>query len=172
MVAPLIVAALTPFVKDLFANGLSLLGNAVMSKGKDYVEQKLGVTLPPEGQPLPPEKLLELRSLEFEHEEALQSIALESAKLDIEAQKVQAGELDSARKMGAALANSESWANQNIVPLLALLAVGGGVLMILLSTASDVRMAGLSIVMMPLGYYFGTSLGSKQKQATIDRVMK
>lgn len=114
MVAPLVVAALTPFVKDLFASGLNLLGNAVMSKGKDYVEKKLGVKLPPEGQPLPPEKLVELRNLEFEHEEALQQMAIRRAEIELECEKVAQGAVTD-RWQADML--SDSWLSKNIRPM-------------------------------------------------------
>lgn len=112
--APLLIAAATPFVKDLLANGLSLLGNAVLSKGKDYVEQKLGVELPPEGKPLPPEKLVELRNLEFEHEETLQQMAIRRAELEIEGEKV-AQTAVTERWQADML--SDSWLSKNIRPM-------------------------------------------------------
>lgn len=87
--APLLIAAATPLVKSLLESGLNLLGNAVLSKGKDYVEKKLGVELPPEGQPIPSEKLVELRELEFKHEETLQQLAVRRAELELEGEKVE-----------------------------------------------------------------------------------
>lgn len=112
--APLLIAAMTPFVKDLLANGLSLLGNAVMTKGKDYVEQKLGVELPPEGQPLPPEKLVELRNVEFEHEEALQQMAIRRAEIELEGEKAEAGAISDRWRTDM---SSDSWLSKNIRPV-------------------------------------------------------
>jgi len=43
-----IPAALLPIVQPLLANGLSLVANAVMAKGKKVVEDKLGVELKPD----------------------------------------------------------------------------------------------------------------------------
>lgn len=171
MVAPLIAAALTPFVKDLFANGLTMLGNAVMAKGKEKVEDALGVKLPPSGESISPEKLAELRALEFEHEEKLLELGIRQQELDIEAEKAYLADINSARDLGKTLSSSESALNRNIVAILAIGSVAGGISMILLSAQSDVRMAGLSICMMPLAYYFGTSQGSKQKQEQLNRII-
>jgi hypothetical protein len=112
--APLLLATLTPFVKDLFANGLSMLGNAVAQKGKQYVEKELGVTLPPEGQPISPDKLVELRQLEFDHEERLREIAVREIELDIEREK-NASSAVTQRWQADML--SDSWLSKNIRPM-------------------------------------------------------
>jgi hypothetical protein len=151
---PLIAAAAAPLVQELMSKGLNLIASAVANKGKDYVEGKLGVKLT---ETISDEKAFELKRLEFEHEEELLRLGLEERKMEFE-------DLKSARSMGAELSKSESALQRNIVPVLAILSIVGGVLMILLSQVGEVRMAGLSIAMMPLAYYFGTSQGSKQKQ--------
>ena len=44
----MIPAALLPIIQPLLANGLGLVANAVLAKGKKVVEDKLGVELKPE----------------------------------------------------------------------------------------------------------------------------
>lgn len=114
MVAPLVIAALTPFVKDLFANGLSLLGNAVLAKGKEKVEETLGVKLPPEGQPLSQEKLAEMRQLEFTHEEKLLELGIKKQELELESEK---SATEAVTKRWEADMLSDSWLSKNIRPL-------------------------------------------------------
>jgi hypothetical protein len=114
MVAPLLIAALTPFVKDLFANGLSLLGNAILAKGKEKVEETLGVKLPPEGQPLSPEKLAEMRQLEFTHEEKLLELGIKKQELELEAEK---SATEAVTKRWEADMLSDSWLSKNVRPL-------------------------------------------------------
>lgn len=111
--APLLIAALTPLVKSLLENGMGLLGNAVLAKGKDYVEKKLGVELPPENQPIPPEKLVELRALEFKHEEALQQLAVRRAELELEGEKAEHGAVTD--RWNADM-TSDSWLSKNVRP--------------------------------------------------------
>lgn len=73
-----------PIVQALMANGLTLLGNAVLAKGKDVVEEKLGVKL----SPAPTQaELIQLRQLELEHEDTLLSMQLEDKKLTLEENK-------------------------------------------------------------------------------------
>lgn len=114
MVAPLVIAALTPFVKDLFANGLSLLGNAILSKGKEKVEETLGVKLPADSQPLSPEKLAEMRQLEFTHEEKLLELGIKKQELELEAEKTAT---EAVTKRWEADMLSDSWLSKNIRPL-------------------------------------------------------
>lgn len=164
---PLLAAAAMPLIQELMGKGLTVLAGAVANKGKEFVEEKLGVKLEEQ---ITPEKALQLKQLELDREDDLQKWALENRKLDIEEQKLAYADTNSARDLGKTLAQSTSWLNQNVVPLLAFGSIIGGILMILLSPQADVRMAGLSVVMLPLGYYFGTSQGSKQKQDTINRI--
>lgn len=111
---PILAAALTPFVKDLFANGLSLLGNAILTKGKDKVEETLGVKLPPDGQPLTRAELLEMRKLEFEHEERLLELTTKARELELEADK--AGQAEVTKRWEADML-SDSWLSKNVRPL-------------------------------------------------------
>ena len=99
-------------------------------------------------------------------------MAIRRAEINLEEYKAGLADTDSARTMGAKLSDSKYWLNGNIVPILALFTIISGMLMLWLSTNSEVRMAAVSFVMMPLGYYFGSSSGSKAKQETIERMSK
>lgn len=156
MVAPIVIAALTPFVKDLFASGLNLLGNAVMSKGKEYVEKKLGVELPPEGSPIPPEKLAELRKLEFDHEETLQQLAIRRAEIDLEGEKLAAGAVT---ERWQADMLSDSWLSKNIRPMVLMYLLGTySVLSLLSAFGVNVTQAYVELLaqmlMLVMGAYF------------------
>ena len=65
----------------LLSQGLSLLGNAVLAKGKDWVEEKTGVKL---DQPLSAEDTLKLKQYEMDHEEELLRLRIEEKKLGID----------------------------------------------------------------------------------------
>lgn len=111
---PLIAAALSPLVKDLFSNGLNLLGNAVLAKGKAKVEETLGIKLPEEGKPLSPEQAAQLREAQFEHEERLLELGIEKEKLSLEGEKVAQ---DAVTKRWEADMLSDSWLSKNVRPL-------------------------------------------------------
>ena len=55
-------------IAPLLAQGLSLIGNAVMAKGKEWVEERTGVKIQPN---MSDEDLLRLRQYEMDHEEEL-----------------------------------------------------------------------------------------------------
>lgn len=147
---------MAPLIAQLVSSGIGLLGNALLNKGKDYVEKKLGVELPDEGSPVPPEKLAELRELEFKHEEVLQQLAIRRAELELEGEKVAQGAVTERWKADML---SDSWLSKNIRPL---------VLIYLLATYSVLSSAsafGLSVtqayvellaqmLMLVMGAYF------------------
>lgn len=83
-------------IAPLLSQGLSLLGNAVLAKGKDWVEQKTGVKL---DQPLSAEDAAKLRQYEMEHEEELLKLRLEDKKLGIEELQAYMADTANARKM-------------------------------------------------------------------------
>jgi hypothetical protein len=88
-----------PIVATLLSQGLSLLGNAVMAKGQDVIEQKLGVKL----ETAPP---AELRKLEVEHEEFLINAAIQQKKLDIESDKLAVDNTKDSRAMNVSIQTS------------------------------------------------------------------
>lgn len=80
----------------LLSQGLNLIGNAVLAKGKDWVEQKTGVKL---DQPLSAEDTVKLRQYEMDHQEELLRLRVEEKKLGIEELQAYMADTDSARKM-------------------------------------------------------------------------
>lgn len=68
-------------IAPLLSQGLSLIGNAVLAKGKEWVEEKAGVKL---DQPLSAEDTLRLRQFEMEHQEELLRLRIEEKKLGID----------------------------------------------------------------------------------------
>jgi hypothetical protein len=103
--------AIPAILAPLLANGLNLVANAVMAKGKDYVEKKLGVELKPD---MSPEDLARVQIAQMEHEQELMRLRLEENKLDIEAFKAEA---EAVTTRWTADMASDSWLSKNIRPL-------------------------------------------------------
>lgn len=101
-----------PIVATLISHGLGLLGNAVIAKGKDVIEDKLGINL--ESALGTEEGRLKLKQLEFDHEEFLIEAAQKKAELDLEAEKV--AQIAVTERWKADML-SDSWLSKNIRPL-------------------------------------------------------
>lgn len=94
-----------PIVATLLANGLSLIGNAVMAKGKDVIEEKLGVKL--DEMVASPETVLELKKLELSHQQFLTEAVYRERQLSLEADSVDNANTASARTMNETVQNSD-----------------------------------------------------------------
>ena len=70
---------------NLAQNGLTLLSSAIQAKGKEVMENTLGVKIPDAPTP---EDVSKLRQLQFEHEERLLELGIEKAKMELEELKV------------------------------------------------------------------------------------
>jgi hypothetical protein len=138
-----------PIIATLAAQGLSLIANAVMAKGKEVVEEKLGVSL----DTTPPHIL---REKEIEHEEFLLSVAVKQKELDIEAEKNAQGNVTERWKADML---SDSWLSKNIRPLVLLILLSTYFLFAVLSgfdfkvTQSYVELLA-QMLMLVMGAYF------------------
>lgn len=88
----------------LLSQGLSLIGNAVLAKGKDWVEEKTGVKL---DQPLSAEDTLKLRQFEMDHQEELLKLRVEEKKLGLEELQAYMADTANARDMQKAALQSD-----------------------------------------------------------------
>ena len=101
----------------LAENGLGLLSSAIQAKGKQVVENTLGVKISDNPSS---EEVSKLRQLQFEHEERLLELGIEKAKLEQEelkallAAKV-AEDNNVSRRWEADMA-SDSWLSKNVRP--------------------------------------------------------
>lgn len=168
----------------LLTNGLNLVANAVMAKGKDYVEKKLGVELKPD---MSQEDLARVQIAQMEHEEELMRLRIEENKLDLEEFAIRVKDTDSARTREMKIATSDKapLINKIVTPVLAigLLAVTFTLFGIVLFQGSPVDPSRKDILIYILGvlsavatqivsYYFGSSAGSQAKNDTIKEAMK
>jgi hypothetical protein len=101
----------------LLTQGLSLIGNAVLAKGKDWVEEKTGVKL---DQPLSAEDTMRLKQYEMDHEEELLRLRIEEKKLGIDELNMMlqaaANEDNNVSDRWKADMTSDSWLSKNIRP--------------------------------------------------------
>lgn len=101
----------------LLTQGLSLIGNAVLAKGKDWVEEKTGVKL---DQPLSAEDTLRLKQYEMDHQEELLRLRIEEKKLGIDELNMMlqaaANEDNNVSDRWKADMTSDSWLSKNIRP--------------------------------------------------------
>lgn len=97
-------------LEALFSKGLSLIGNAVLAKGQEAIEEKLGVKLSPD---ISDEEAAKLRNLEIENEQFLIEAALRKQKLEIEAEQV--AQVNVTDRWKADM-SSDSWLSKNIRP--------------------------------------------------------
>jgi hypothetical protein len=149
------------FLAPLLQQGLSLIGNAVMAKGKEWVEEKAGVKL---DQPLSAEDTFKLKQFELEHEEELLKLRIEEKKLNLDEIKVVAGVIQSEEqnvtdRWKADMA-SDSWLSKNIRPM-SLIAIFAGYFLFSMMSAFgyNANESYVSLLgqwgMLIMGAYFG-----------------
>ena len=159
--------ALKALASKLAAEGLGLLGGAVLAKGKAAIEEKLGVDIE---QSLGTEEgRIRLQQLQAEREEDLHAFVLAKRQQWFDAKKAELADTASARDMNARINESPNagWLPKNIAAVLALIVtIGGGVIMWATEQA-DVRTAVVGLMTLVLGFYFGSSRGSQIKDQTI-----
>ena len=180
----MIPAALAAILTPLLGNGLNLVANAVMAKGKDFVEKKLGVELKPD---MSPEDLAKIQIAQMEHEEELMRLRIEDDKLDLAELQALLKDTNDARQREVQIANSDKapLLNKIVTPVLALSIllltfVLFGVVMFdgspVDATRKDILIFVLgvlsSIASQIVSYYFGSSAGSKEKTDALKGAMK
>ena len=110
---PIVASLLT----TLASNGLGLLSSALQAKGKEVVENTLGVKISDNPSS---EEVSKLRQLQFDHEERLLELGIEKARIEQEELKAllaaQANQEDNVSKRWQADMSSDSWLSKNIRP--------------------------------------------------------
>ena len=145
----------------LLSQGLSLIGNAVLAKGKDWVEEKTGVKL---DQPLSAEDTLKLRQYEMDHEEELLRLRIEEKKLGLEELQMFAAAIQNENnnisdRWKADMA-SDSWLSKNVRPM-SLIAIFAGYFLFSMMSAFgyNANESYVSLLgqwgMLIMGAYFG-----------------
>jgi hypothetical protein len=113
-----VIPIIASLLGTLAENGLGLLSSAIQAKGKEVVENTLGVKIPDAPTP---EDVSKLRQLQFDHEEKLLALGIEKAKLELEEMKVLAtaaqNDADNITDRWQADMNSDSWLSKNIRPM-------------------------------------------------------
>jgi hypothetical protein len=148
-------------VSGLIQNNMHKVADAVMDKGVDYVEQKMGIKLKPEGE-LTESDVKSLQEAAMKHEEFM-------AEID-------AKDRDSARNREIEIATSDKapYINKVVTPYLALGVVGLSFVLFSILIFVEVKPEAKDILIYILGvlsaavtqilsYYFGSSQGSKDK---------
>ena len=173
-----------PIIQTLLSNGLGLVANAVMAKGQQFVEDKLGVKLAPN---MSPEQVAELKIKEMEHEEELMRLRLEEGKLGLEELGIRIKDVGSARDREVQIATNKDapLLNKIVTPLLALslLLITFVLFGVVMFQSDPVDSSRKDILIYILGvlsaistqivsYYFGSSQGSKDKSEALEKAIK
>jgi hypothetical protein len=179
-----IPVALAAILKPLLGNGLNLVGNAVLAKGKDWVEKKLGVELKPD---MTADEIIRLKQAEMEHEEELLKLKLEYDKLDLQQLDMIFKDTSDARDREIKIATAEAapLLNKIVTPVLALSVITLTFVLfaVVMFDSTPIEPSRKDILVYVLGalttiavqvvsYYFGSSMGSKEKSDEIKRLMQ
>lgn len=145
----------------LLSQGLSLIGNAVLAKGKDWVEEKTGVKL---DQPLSAEDTIKLRQYEMDHQEELLRLRIEEKKLGLDELQMFASAIQNENNnitdRWKADMSSDSWLSKNVRPM-SLIAIFAGYFLFSMMSAFgyNANESYVSLLgqwgMLIMGAYFG-----------------
>jgi hypothetical protein len=101
----------------LAESGLGLLSSAIQAKGKEVVENAIGVKISDNPNA---EEIAKLRQLQFDHEERLLELGIEKARIEQEELKVllaaQASQDNNVTDRWKADMTSDSWLSKNVRP--------------------------------------------------------
>lgn len=173
---------MAPMLAGLAAQGLNILVNAITAKGKDVIEEKLGVKLPPDGN-LSSEEVLKLKQLEFEHEEWLIDAGIRQAQQTLEETKAYLADVGNARQMQVAALGQDDVFSKRFIYYLASGCLSFTGLYIIGVTfleipKENVRFADTvlgfllgTMVATIIAYFFGSSRQSQGKDTVISTLM-
>jgi len=112
-----VIPIIASLLGTLAQNGLGLLSSAIQAKGKEVVEQTLGVKISDNPSP---EEVSKLRQLQYDHEERLLELGIEKARLEQEELKAllaaQANQDNNVTDRWKADMASDSWLSKNVRP--------------------------------------------------------
>lgn len=156
-----------PIVAALLKVGFGVLGNAVLAKGKDVVQDKLGIDI--DSALGTEEGRLKLKQAEFEHEEFLVTAAqaADVRELDYFREEVKDKADARQREVEMEKARAAPWWAPSTVTILTFLVVGGCGWMFVTVKDTEARYVLVSIVTMVLTYYYGTTRHSGAKDQVV-----
>lgn len=173
---------LPALLAPLLAQGLSLVGNAVMAKGKDWLQEKTGVDVSKAS--LSDEDFLKLKQFEMEHQEELIRLRQEDDKLSVEIEKAYLADTQSARQMQtAALSQSDLFSKRFIYYFAMFWAVAAAIYIGFITFApipeANIRFADTilgfllgTLVSQIISFFYGSSSSSQNKDELIKSVVE
>jgi hypothetical protein len=171
-----------PIVSALMQGGLTLLGNAVLAKGKDVVEEKLGVNL--ESMVGTEAGRVRLKELEMENEEDLRQFVLAKRELELRSDQMYLADTQNARNMQVeALKQSDVFSKRFLyyfsIGWSLLVAVYIGFITFADIPKDNVRFADTilgfllgTILATMMNFFYGTSKSSQNKDDVIKGVVE
>lgn len=171
-----------PVVAALLNAGLGILGNAVATKGKDFIEDKLNVNL---DSMLGSEAgRIELARIEAEKEQMLQQFAIDKREQELKVDEMAYADTDSARKMQiAALSQNDVFSKRftfyfaSAWSLAAVIYIGFITFSVI--PEANIRFADTilgfilgTVVATIINFFFGSSRQSQAKDSTIAEAVK
>lgn len=170
-----------PFLIGLLGQGLNLIANATLAKGKEWIQEKTGVDVSKAS--LSPEELTNLRQFEMDHEEELRRLQLEDDKLSAQVELAYLADVDSARQMQIAALSQEDVFSKRFVYYMAIFwsvvaSLFIGFVTFTTIPEQNIRFADTiigfllgTIISTIMGYFYGTSKSSHNKDELIRTVV-
>lgn len=171
---------MAPIVAALLQHGFSILGGALLSKGKDVVEEKLGIDV---DKALGTEEgRIRLKQLEMEHEQWLVEADIRRNEQELQGFKIEVEDRGSARArdaefIKAGMHNSRA----DMMFILAVIVICGLVYIVWKDQSVNEYVKGIFTLVLGrfLGYLdniynfeFGTTRNSRTKDVTIEQLSK
>lgn len=169
---------LPAILAPLVSQGLSLIGNAALAKGKDWVKEKTGVDLDKAN--LSPEDYLKLKQFELDHEEELIRLRQADDKLSVELEKAYLEDTQSARDMQIEALKQDDLFSKRFVYYFAIFWSIFACIYVGLITFTTVPESNVRFADTVLGFLLGTVIaqiiafiyGSSRSSQTKDSVIK
>lgn len=174
---------MAPLIAGLLGQGLNLLANAALAKGKEFVEEKTGIKLDDvaAGKPMSQEIAAQLKIKEMEHEEELLKIRQEDNKLDAYIQEMFLKDRQDARSRDVEYVKAGR--NNTRGDVLAYSAIGSLILCIFLLFVAKVPPESRDLLLVTLGalvaivkdvfgFEFGSSKGSERNAQAVSDMLK
>ena len=171
-----------PIVSALLQGGFTLLGNAVMAKGKDVIEEKLGVNI--DSMLGSEEGRIKLKQLEYDNEENLRQFTLATREQEMRSDGMYLQDVQDSRDMQKeALKQSDVFSKRFLyyfsIGWSALVATYIGFITFVTIPEANIRFADTilgfllgTILATMFNFFYGTSKSSQNKDDLIKGVVE